>query len=176
MASDNAKWEVHDTLNCAFKNPRQTPTFKVWANWNITTNKMQWPGPGCSKLTMLLVNVSLKFQTLILQINQYFLLRKCEKLLHCKSFSHFFDKNFSVFGYKALKHLTGWPLNELVKLTTLWTTGPRCLYSRPSRKTHQPTYQAVCWESLSFLSIRIQKKNYGNYTDNIPNDLYSCSE
>ena len=46
-------------------------------------------GPGCSKLTMSLVNVSLKFQTLISEICHYFLLKKCEKLLHCKSFPHF---------------------------------------------------------------------------------------
>ena len=49
-------------------------------------------GPGCSKLTTSLVNDSLKFQTLISQICQYFLLKKCEKLLQCKSFSHFFNK------------------------------------------------------------------------------------
>ena len=70
------------------------------------------PGPGRSKLTTALVNVSLNFQQLISQICQYFLLKKCEKLLHCKSFSHFFNKNFSVFGYKVIKHL---PLNKLVK-------------------------------------------------------------
>ena len=33
-------------------------------------------GPGCSKLTTSLVNVSLKFQTLITEIGQYFLLKK----------------------------------------------------------------------------------------------------
>ena len=36
----------------------------------------------------------------------------------------FSTKNISVFGYKAVKHLTSWPLNELIKLTMLWTTGP----------------------------------------------------
>ena len=51
-------------------------------------------GPGCSKLTTLLVNVSLKFQTLISEICQYFLLKKCEKFLQCKSFSHFFNKKY----------------------------------------------------------------------------------
>ena len=51
-------------------------------------------GPGCSKLTTLLVNVSLKFQTLISRIHLYFLLKKSEKLLHCKSFSHFFSKKY----------------------------------------------------------------------------------
>ena len=64
------------------------------------------PGPGCSKLTTSLVNVSLKFLTLISQICQYFLLKKCEKLLQCKSFSHIVNKNISVFGYKVVKHLT----------------------------------------------------------------------
>ena len=47
-------------------------------------------GPSCSKLTMSLVNVSLKFRTLILQIHCYFLLKKCEN--PCKGFSHFFNK------------------------------------------------------------------------------------
>ena len=49
-------------------------------------------GSSCSKLTMSLVNVSLKFQTLTFQICQSFLLKKCEKLLQCKSSSHFFKK------------------------------------------------------------------------------------
>ena len=54
-------------------------------------------GPGCSKLTMLLVNETLKFQTLISQISQYFLLKKCE----CKSFSHFFDKKIVYLVIKS---------------------------------------------------------------------------
>ena len=49
-------------------------------------------GASCSKLMTSLVNVSLKFQTLILQIHCYFLLKKCENPLHCKGFSHFFNK------------------------------------------------------------------------------------
>ena len=40
-------------------------------------------GPGCSKRTTSLVNVSLNFQELISQICQYFLLKKFEKLLQC---------------------------------------------------------------------------------------------
>ena len=47
------------------------------------------PGPGCSKLTTSLVNVSLKFQTSKTEICQYFLLKKM-----CKSFSHFFNKKY----------------------------------------------------------------------------------
>ena len=52
------------------------------------------PGLGCSKLRMTLGNISLNFQELISQICQYFLLKKCEKLLQCKSFSHYFNKKF----------------------------------------------------------------------------------
>ena len=58
-------------------------------------------GSGCSKLTTALVNVSLKFQKLISQIHKYFLLKKCEKASLI-----FSTKNVSVFGYKAVKHLT----------------------------------------------------------------------
>ena len=67
------------------------------------------PGPGCSKLTMSLVNVLLKFQTLITQTRQYFLLKKCEKLLQCKSFSHFFIKKYQCLrlqSHKTLYELT----------------------------------------------------------------------
>ena len=93
--------------------------------------------PGCSKLTMALVTVSLKFQTYKSNIRQYFV-EKREKLLHCKSFTHFFStKYFSVFGYKVVKHWTSWPLNELAKLTMLWTTGLRCLFSYPHWKEQQ---------------------------------------
>ena len=65
-------------------------------------------GPSCSKLKASLVNVSSKFQTLISQICQYFLLKKCEKLLHCKSFSHFFNKKYQCIWLKSRK-----TLNEL---------------------------------------------------------------
>ena len=44
-----------------------------------------------------------------------------------KLLSFFSTKNISVFAYKVIKHLTSCPLNELVKLTMLRTTGPRAL-------------------------------------------------
>ena len=46
------------------------------------------------KASLSKTNVSLKFQMLILIIRQYFLLKKCEKLLQCKSFSHFINKKY----------------------------------------------------------------------------------
>ena len=65
----------------------------LWLKKNSGSSRIN-PGTGCAKLTMSLVNVSLKFQTLISEIRQYFLLKKCEKLLQCKSFSHFFSKKY----------------------------------------------------------------------------------
>ena len=82
-------------------------------------------GPGCSKLTTSLVNVSLKFQMLISEICQYFCWKNVRSFCTAKASLFFTTKNISVFGNKVLKHLTSWPLNELVKLTMLWTTGPR---------------------------------------------------
>ena len=64
-------------------------------------------GASCSKLTTSLVNVSLKFQMLISQIHLYFLLKKCVKLLQrAKASLIFSTKNYSVFGYKVIKHST----------------------------------------------------------------------
>ena len=65
-----------------------------------------FPGPGCSKLTTSLVNVSLKFQTLISEICQYFLLKNERSFCIAKASLIFSTKNFSVFGYKVVKHLT----------------------------------------------------------------------
>ena len=63
-------------------------------SFNIFFLILDKTGPGCSKLTTSLVNVSLKIQTLISDICEYFLSKKCEKLLQCKSFSHFFNKKY----------------------------------------------------------------------------------
>ena len=46
-----------------------------------------------------------------------------------KAFLIFSTKHISVFDYKVVKHLTSWPLTELVKLTMLWTTGPRSIHT-----------------------------------------------
>ena len=54
-------------------------------------------GAGCSKLTTSLVNVSLKFKTLILQIHCYSLLEKCENVLQCKRFSHVFQQKILAY-------------------------------------------------------------------------------
>ena len=80
--------------------------FNLLSLWESTLKeRICFFGPGCSKLTMSQVNISLKFQTSVSNIRQYFLLKKCKKIMQCKSFSHFSTKNISVFGYKVIKHL-----------------------------------------------------------------------
>ena len=46
------------------------------SGWQNSTDIEQTSVPGCLKLTTSLVNVSLKFQTVISEICQYFLLKK----------------------------------------------------------------------------------------------------
>ena len=55
----------------------------IWTSTllRIRSQLLASPGPGCSKLMMSLVNISLKFQKLISQISQYFLSKKFMKLL-----------------------------------------------------------------------------------------------
>ena len=54
-------------------------------------------GPGCSKLTTSLVNVSLQFQMLHVQseIRYYSLLKN----MQCKRFCHFFNKKFQCIWF-----------------------------------------------------------------------------
>ena len=61
-------------------------------------------GPGCSKLTTSLVNVSLKFQKFISEICQ-FCRKNVRSFCSAKASLIFSTKNISVFGYKVIKHL-----------------------------------------------------------------------
>ena len=64
-------------------------------------------GASCSKLTMSLVNHLLKFQTAILQIHCYFLLKKNVRILCIAKDSHILStKNNSVFAYVVRIYLT----------------------------------------------------------------------
>ena len=58
--------------------------------------KIQRSWYGCSKLTMLLVNVLLKFLTLIPDLCQYFLLKKMREAFAEQKLLSFFQKKISV--------------------------------------------------------------------------------
>ena len=86
--------EPHIIIFVTFKLPAFFPRDpKGWENrCSANTDRFKLSEHTCSKLKMLLFNVLLKFQTFISNNRQYFLLKKCEKPLHCKSFFHFFNK------------------------------------------------------------------------------------
>ena len=92
-------------------------------------------GPGCSKLTTSLVNDSLKFTSSDTQIrwNLHQVIRKYAEIFCWKNVSsfcsakatHIFSaKNIRILYTESAKTVNEMTLNELVKLTTLWTTGP----------------------------------------------------
>ena len=83
-------------------------------------------GPSCSKLTMSLVNVSLKLWSLHMAYMLIFLLKKCSK-----SYSLFFSKNICEFDIVLTRAVNILTTNEPVKLTRLWTTGPWYLLISP---------------------------------------------
>ena len=64
------------------------------------------PGPSCSKLTMSLVNDSLKFQMAISQIHCYFLLKNVRILCIAKDSHIFSTKNNNVFAHVVGIYLT----------------------------------------------------------------------
>ena len=49
----------------------------------------------------------------------FFVEKNVRSFCSAKASLIFSTKNFSVFGYKVVKHLTSWPLNKLIKLTML---------------------------------------------------------
>ena len=59
-------------------------------------SNIQQPGPGCSKLTTSLVNVSLKFQTLISQTCQYICRKNLRSFCSAKAF-FIFSAKISVY-------------------------------------------------------------------------------
>ena len=94
------------------------------------SGKDSCPGPSCSKLTMSLVNVSLKIWSLNMVYIVIFLLKKnVSSFCICKSYSHFFSQNTGVLDIVFTRSVNILTTNELVKLTMPWTTGPRMLTS-----------------------------------------------
>ena len=74
-------------------------------NVNVS-NEFNFSGPGCSKLATSLVNVLLKFQTLIFELQQYFLLKNVRSFCSAKASFIFSTKNISVNGYEVVNLLT----------------------------------------------------------------------
>ena len=74
------------------------PILKHIREYNAAFHWQKRTSHAGSKLTMSLVNVSLKFQTLIFKIHQYFFVEQCE----INSFSHFYAPPQKVAGYYVI--------------------------------------------------------------------------
>ena len=76
-------------------------------------------GPGCSKLMMSLVNVSLKLSSLNTTYTPNFLLKNMSSFCKSKSYSHFFSKNTCELVIVLIRTVNILTTNKLVKLTML---------------------------------------------------------
>ena len=133
-------------------------------------------GPGCSKLTTSLVNVSLNFQKLNSKYANIFCWKHVRSFCIAKASLIFFNKIFNVFGYIVIKHLTSWPLNYFVKLTMLWTTGPWYIIT-----SRWQTFQIYC--NNYFLALSLMNLCMASFINRvlikwqifIRNDKMNCS-
>ena len=75
----------------------------------------------------------------------------------------FFQQKISIFGYKVAKHLTSWPLNELVKLMMLWKTGPSCFETNTRYKSET---MSPLIENANF-STKLTFYNVQRYTEEV---------
>ena len=82
-------------------------------------------GPSCSKLTMSLVNDSLKFTSECYKYAVIFCWKNVSSSCSAKATHIFSAKMIRLLYIESAKTVNEMTINELVKLTTLWTTGPR---------------------------------------------------
>ena len=84
-------------------------------------------GPVVQNLTKMLANVTLHS---VLKYGKYIDIFAGKHVssfcIHCKSYSHFSSKNTNVFENTLTTIVNKFVINEFVKLTMLWTTGPWC--------------------------------------------------
>ena len=97
-------------------------------------------GPSCSKLTTSLVNDSLKFTLSDTQICWIFFAEKMWVAFAVATYI-FSAKNIRILYVESAKIVNEMTLNELVKLTALWTTGPCSLYEPKRLKC---TFGCMC--------------------------------
>ena len=133
-------WKCHGIRKCIFHVHVNVMNMKKQQRyWQMVDTRQT--GPSCSKLSTSLVSDSLKFTSSDTQICWNILLKKCAYLLQ-----FFSAKNIRILCIESAKTVNEMTLNELVKLTTLWTTGPRTLTSEnvPSDMCAQRRLWSTC--------------------------------
>ena len=120
-------------INACTKFGQNPLTFtQVIAFYGLVSGRQLWqylpisnpkPGPSCSKLTTSLVNDSLKFTSS--DMLKFFAEKMWVAFAVQKLLTFFQQKNIRILYIESAKTVNEMTLNELVKLRTLWTTGPR---------------------------------------------------
>ena len=111
--------------------------------------------PSCSKLTTLLVNIFIQISNINIWNTPICFVEKMWKAFALQNLLSFSQQNYHCIWNIIVKHLTSLHLNKLVKLTMLWTTGPRVFQN-------DPKYLNQSWNSdmpWSFPSKKKKKKN-----------------
>ena len=85
----------------------------------------QKSGPSCSKLTISLVNES---HQMIRKYAEIFCWKNVSSFCSAKATHMFSAKNIRILYIESAKIVNEMTLNELIKLTMLWTTGPWLWY------------------------------------------------
>ena len=135
--------------------PEGNTNCRGWTNRHISLVQGQhklfyYTGPSCSKLTMSLVNDSLKFTSSDTQICRNFLLKNVSSFCNAKATHIFSAKNIRILCIESAKTVNEMTLKELVKLTTLWTTGPWILSTSTALKVMtSPEGNITCEGNIS---------------------------
>ena len=132
-----------------------------------------YPGPSCSKLTMLLFNVSLKLWSLNMAYMLIFLLKKLWVAFAFAKATHIVSaENTCELGIVLTRTVNILTTNELVKLTMFLGTGPWSsvlLYnlfnmSTPLHKTILFVLKVGCCKEISLYTSCCYRKWWGSAT------------
>ena len=88
-----------------------------------------------------------------------------------KLLTFFSAKNIKILYIESTKTVNEMTLNELVKLTTLWTTGPWHL----KKRTHSYTWSSEMMTS-SYTALSLRKHTYFKYTKNFTSKNWKFSD
>ena len=119
----NGSGDNVDDIYSVLEGSALIPCLEVGLLWRILCKKSQ-SGPSCSKITMWLINVSLKLCSLNTAYTHIFAEKNVSSFCICKSYSHFFSKNTCELDIVLTRTFNILTTNYTIKLMMLLTTGP----------------------------------------------------
>ena len=112
--------------------------------------RLDTTGPSCSKLTMSLVNDSLKFTLSDTHMLKFFADKMWVAFAVQKQLTFFSAKNIRILCIECAKTVNEMTLNELVKLTTLWKN-----WTQKNRQQRPGWYFTHAQDDLNPLILRM---------------------